>query len=125
MSEHKWPEPTAHIAPDDNSALLAWALYELLPEAIEGVGVIEPEVLAIDDPATDEYKVEMSEHEWLTEKQVALLEEWLDTTCITRESARFIIADWREMRRLLLQSLDQGYLTYEAIREIRKATADD
>ena len=50
-----WPEPTAHILPNDNSALLAWALYELLPEAIEGVGAIEPEVLAIDDPATDEY----------------------------------------------------------------------
>ncbi len=54
MSE--WPEPTAHILPNDNSALLAWALYELLPEAIEGVGTIEPEVLAIDDPATDEYE---------------------------------------------------------------------
>ena len=53
MSE--WPEPTAHILPNDNGALLSWALYELLPEAIEGVGAIEPEVLAIDDPATDEY----------------------------------------------------------------------
>ena len=56
---------------------------------------------------------------------VALLEEWLDTTCITRESARLVIADRREMRRLLLQGLGQGYLTYEAIREMRKATADD
>ena len=68
---------------------------------------------------------EMSDHVWLTVKQIALLEEWLDTTYITRESTRFIIADWREMRRLLLQSLDQGYLMYEAIREMRKATADD
>uniref|UniRef100_A0A6H1ZE75 Uncharacterized protein n=1 Tax=viral metagenome TaxID=1070528 RepID=A0A6H1ZE75_9ZZZZ len=120
-----WPEPSSYPLLNDNSALLDWALYELLPEAKEGVGAIEPEVLAIDDPATDEYEAEMNEHEWLTEKQVALLEEWLDTTYITRESARLVIADWREMRQLLLQGLDQGYLTYEAIREMRKATADD
>jgi len=57
-----WPEPTAHITPDDNSALLSWVLYELLPEATEDIGAIEPEAPAVDDPATDEYETETRWH---------------------------------------------------------------
>ena len=65
----------------------------------------------------------MNEHTWLTEKQV----EYVECKHGYGWGVRRLIADWREMRELLLSCEDQlpAWREREDIEDMREATGND